>query len=365
MTVTGTCQEMVARAIHNFHTYVVPSGFAKKEEANFLCRRDVMHRWKVNTRVFDAWGASKSHLSRFSAESYSLTQLHENLAKNGGKEKTESRQHQNEIAKDKKKEYYREYNRQNEAKRRESKRAYHHLNKDKISAAKRHYRLQNIDQIKETKRRYHLQHKDKLNQAARAYHLAHQDDIRAAKRRYRLKKHVQPDSYVPRTGAVKSWKTPAQVREYFEAISTPLRVAHFTDWYRISRVQIQSLEGVLFRLDLMCAFSAASIFFYLLILYSFLSLSLFCSILPPSLLPGGTLFAKFGSLASALQFAYPDVEWDASQFAHRRKKSEQRLLRVNITELVPGIEVVEDYHHPDLCWGMHDCFPVPRSHSHD
>jgi hypothetical protein len=43
------------------------------------------------------------------------------------------------------------------------------------------------------------------------------------------------------------------------------------------------------------------------------------------------------------------VTWDLSKFALKgQKKSGQRWLRVKIEELVPGIEIVEDYKHPDL-----------------
>jgi hypothetical protein len=64
------------------------------------------------------------------------------------------------------------------------------------------------------------------------------------------------------------------------------------------------------------------------------------------------LYSKFGNLGSALQYAYPEVKWDLSKFSLRGKKSEQRWLKVNIEELLSGIEIVEDFHHPDLFWGM-------------
>jgi hypothetical protein len=58
-------------------------------------------------------------------------------------------------------------------------------------------------------------------------------------------------------------------------------------------------------------------------------------------------------LGHALAYAYPEVEWDLSKFSLRGKKSGQRWLRVKIEELVPGIEVVEEYLHPDLNLGIH------------
>lgn len=70
---------------------------------------------------------------------------------------------------------------------------------------------------------------------------------------------------------------------------------------------------------------------------------------------GLPLFTKFGSLGAALQFAYPEVDWDLNVFANRGKKSGQRSLKVMIEALLPGIEIVEDYQHPDLPWGTLKC----------
>jgi hypothetical protein len=40
------------------------------------------------------------------------------------------------------------------------------------------------------------------------------------------------------------------------------------------------------------------------------------------------------------------------KFSFRGKKAEQRRLKVKIEELLPGVEVVEEYQHPLLFWGM-------------
>jgi hypothetical protein len=61
---------------------------------------------------------------------------------------------------------------------------------------------------------------------------------------------------------------------------------------------------------------------------------------------------KFGSLGRALQYAYPEFNWDLSKFSIRGKKSEQRLLKAKIEELLPGIEIIEEYQHPELNWGL-------------
>jgi hypothetical protein len=55
-----------------------------------------------------------------------------------------------------------------------------------------------------------------------------------------------------------------------------------------------------------------------------------------------------------LQYAYPEINWDMSKFPFRGKKSEQRLLKAKLEELLPGIEIVEDFQHPELRWGKID-----------
>lgn len=69
------------------------------------------------------------------------------------------------------------------------------------------------------------------------------------------------------------------------------------------------------------------------------------------LLLGVSLYAKFGDLGHALQYAYPEFEWDLSRFSVKGKKSGQRLLKAKIEELLPGEEILEEYQHPDLVWG--------------
>jgi hypothetical protein len=78
------------------------------------------------------------------------------------------------------------------------------------------------------------------------------------------------------------------------------------------------------------------------------------------------LFSKFDNLGNALQYAYPEFNWELDKFGIRGKKSGQRWLRVKIEELLPGIEIIEDYQHPDLMWGMrssHELNLVIRSNS--
>jgi hypothetical protein len=51
-------------------------------------------------------------------------------------------------------------------------------------------------------------------------------------------------------------------------------------------------------------------------------------------------------------YAYPDYPWDSSKFTFRGKKSTQRWLYFKLKELLPNIEIIEDFNHPDLLWGM-------------
>jgi hypothetical protein len=63
------------------------------------------------------------------------------------------------------------------------------------------------------------------------------------------------------------------------------------------------------------------------------------------------LYKKFENLGCALQYAYPEIEWDLKRFSFRGKKSGQRWLKFLIEELVPGIQIYEDYRHPAIKWG--------------
>jgi hypothetical protein len=66
---------------------------------------------------------------------------------------------------------------------------------------------------------------------------------------------------------------------------------------------------------------------------------------------GGGILAKFGSLGNALKYAYPEYPWDFTEFTFRGKKSTQRWLYFKLRELLPNVEIIEDFNHPDLVWG--------------
>lgn len=65
--------------------------------------------------------------------------------------------------------------------------------------------------------------------------------------------------------------------------------------------------------------------------------------------------SKFENVGGALRYAYPEFTWDCNKFSTRGKKSIQRWLRIMIEKLLPGIEIIEDYQHPDLTWRMFYC----------
>jgi hypothetical protein len=64
------------------------------------------------------------------------------------------------------------------------------------------------------------------------------------------------------------------------------------------------------------------------------------------------LFSKFENLGFALQHAYPEFDWEIDKFTLKSKKAGQRWLRVKIEELLPRVEIIENYLHPDLHWGI-------------
>jgi hypothetical protein len=65
---------------------------------------------------------------------------------------------------------------------------------------------------------------------------------------------------------------------------------------------------------------------------------------------GGILF-KFGTLGNALVYAYPEYPWELSKFTFRGKKSVQRWLYFKLKELLPNVDLIEEFSHPDLVWG--------------
>jgi hypothetical protein len=63
-----------------------------------------------------------------------------------------------------------------------------------------------------------------------------------------------------------------------------------------------------------------------------------------------------GNLCSVLAFAYPEFDWAALFLSRKgsKKWARQRELVTLVRAMLPhGAEVVENYLHPDLKWGLH------------
>lgn len=173
----------------------------------------------------------------------------------------------------------------------------------------RQYYLQTEEKKKDSARRYYAQNEDREKALKRGYRLENGDKRREYGREYHVRKLQNPETYVPRSTANKSWKTPELVRAFFDSIAKQLHILEPSDWYRISNYQIIALGGQ-------------------------------------------TLYRKFAHLGLALHYAYPEIDWNMCRFSAKGKKTGQRWLRVTIEELLPGIEIVEDYKHPDVSWEL-------------
>jgi hypothetical protein len=53
-----------------------------------------------------------------------------------------------------------------------------------------------------------------------------------------------------------------------------------------------------------------------------------------------------------LRYIYPEYPWDLEKFSFKGKRSSQRWLYLKLKELLPNVEIIEDFDHPDLVWGM-------------
>lgn len=134
----------------------------------------------------------------------------------------------------------------------ESRRAYSVVNIDKLREYERLYHAENKDTRAEYQRQYYFKVRDRkkssqcdnkisLKEYNQSYYTQNHDKILDAKRLSYCRQHGR-NSYLVRVDA-KSWKTPAIVREYFDATAKQLQIADYSDWYRISRVQMSDIGG--------------------------------------------------------------------------------------------------------------------------
>lgn len=133
--------------------------------------------------------------------------------------------------------------------KREYDRRYYLLNKDKKGSLVKQYHLRNKDKISAAKRDYYILNKSDLAKANRSYHARNADRVRELKREFyvRHRDHDNLAAYHPRTVdqlRLRSWRTPEQVREFFDSIAPRLQIAHHADWYRVSRELICELGGM-------------------------------------------------------------------------------------------------------------------------
>ena len=63
---------------------------------------------------------------------------------------------------------------------------------------------------------------------------------------------------------------------------------------------------------------------------------------------GPSLLRKYKSIFGLLHFAFPDENWDKLKFSKRDKRSGQRWLFLQLQELFPGVEIIEDFYHAGL-----------------
>jgi hypothetical protein len=97
-----------------------------------------------------------------------------------------------------------------------------------------------------------MKNKETVNQKDRAYYLKNKNSIIAKQRElYILKKKKENENYIhsPRKETLYSWKNRESTRKYFETASKLLHISDFSDWYRISRSQIQQTGGFHFHLS--------------------------------------------------------------------------------------------------------------------
>jgi hypothetical protein len=147
--------------------------------------------------------------------------------------------------KDKLKESKRHYHNLNKTRIPEKKRLYYFRNKDKVLESTRYYYIRNKSQVNHAMREYYVRNKDQMKELNRQYHVRNKFKIRESKRENYLRHHAHPEAYLPRSNmTVNSWKTAAEVRGYFDTIAKHLRILDYSDWYRISRIQIAHFGGM-------------------------------------------------------------------------------------------------------------------------
>ena len=140
--------------------------------------------------------------------------------------------------KDKMKEFGRNYRIQKKEKKKELNQNYYFEKKDKIKTSLQEYYIENKDKLKEYNHEYYLENKEKRKESNKEYRNKNKDKIK----QLTIQKNIERNNgiYSP----LYSWKSEDSVREYFERISPLLHINDLSDWYRISRPQINDMKGI-------------------------------------------------------------------------------------------------------------------------
>lgn len=101
------------------------------------------------------------------------------------------------------------------------------------------------------------------------------------------------------------WLQLENVQHYAKQVESAFSLSDLTDWYRISREQLESVEG------------------------------------------GSSILKRYG-FTGFLRLVYPQVEWIQQKLDSRAKKSTQFWLKKQVGSLFPGMQILEDYRHPQL-----------------
>jgi hypothetical protein len=146
------------------------------------------------------------------------------------------------LLKDNRKDYDRRYYLRHKDKKKEKQLQYYVRNRDRLVDSQNDAQFRN--KTKNYRREYRSRNEGKMREFQRLHYLQNRDKRKETQRQYRMQQHENPEHFFPRYSVIKSWKSPERVREFFESIATQLLISHYTDWYRISRVQIRHLGGL-------------------------------------------------------------------------------------------------------------------------
>jgi hypothetical protein len=117
------------------------------------------------------------------------------------------------------------------------------------------YRVENDDKLKEYKWNFGRRNKQKKKEYDYHYRLRHlskkrdyfHDYCRQNEEKVRNYRVESKDGCINTSAlrSLKSWKSPEEVRMFFEIVSRSLRISSYSDWYRIARSQIELFGGMI------------------------------------------------------------------------------------------------------------------------